>query len=556
MQAVNNEVVEDLTHYFEPRRPLDVNALMPKEIAPPKAPPRVKKPKLPKQIEFVQGKYEPKDEYEARVNRLTQKYNAEVEEQRRWYISAVESRNQRIERKNADYKKKVEERNHQVLLLQERVNNDYKKIEKEQKEKKHKVESRLSIFYKNAFKKYYQNPKILSTDYFVNDEIMRVKLGSSVDNFTETLEFKMPAHDAQKFDQSLPKVKTYVHFKVKSDIDKRDISIGLDHVVFKLNGEEYVASLSRAERKRYMLKNSIKLKKTAEIKQSEKMLALQNANKGIATQNIKTESYEFAVQTNTKNDILDDLKAQKSAKIKKSNWLLVVGIEKYLNTDDISYSRKSAETYTKVIQKLMGVSEGHTMSIVDEGATSAQLKHKIDAILSRVKKGDTIYFYYSGHGVPVPSEKNEPYMLPSDVYPASIQEYSYFKLKNLYKKLTDSKAGKVVAVVDSCFSGSTDGVSNIKGVAATVLVPKKVSSYDKKRMVIIAAGKDSQYSNKFDEKQQRLFSYYIMRALLDKKRKVNSVYSDAEEKVEETSQDVKGLSKQTPVVMGNSKLSF
>jgi len=192
--------------------------------------------------------------------------------------------------------------------------------------------------------------------------------------------------------------------------------------------------------------------------------------------------------------------------------------------------------------------------LVNEQATTSGIKIELDKILSRVKKGDKLYFYYSGHGIPVPTQNNEPYMLPQDMAAEYVENDQFFKLKNIYRKLSNTKAN-VIAVMDSCFSGSTDGKSAVKGVAAAALVAKRVDGYDKKRMVVLTAGRDTQYSNKYDNKQHRLFSYYIMDALLKKNRKVKDVHKYAEYNVAETSQDLK-MKKQTPVYMGNLKLTF
>ena len=56
-------------------------------------------------------------------------------------------------------------------------------------------------------------------------------------------------------------------------------------------------------------------------------------------------------------------------------------------------------------------------------------------LLRQVKSGDTIYFYYNGHGIPVPSQKNEPYLLPNDVEPEFASDDKFFKMKNIYKIL-------------------------------------------------------------------------------------------------------------------------
>ena len=184
-----------------------------------------------------------------------------------------------------------------------------------------------------------------------------------------------------------------------------------------------------------------------------------------------------------------------------------------------------------------------------------RIQMKMKKLLRRVKNGDTIYFYYSGHGIPVTSQNNEPYILPIDVEPEFISEAPFFKLKNIYKTLGDSKASKVVAFIDSCFSGATDGVSVIKGVAATRLKAKNVT-FDKKKMVVLTAGKDKQYSNMYEEKKYRLFSYFLMESMLKGRTSVKDIYSDVYIKVKDKSYEMGDMKLQEPTISGNKKIKL
>lgn len=206
------------------------------------------------------------------------------------------------------------------------------------------------------------------------------------------------------------------------------------------------------------------------------------------------------------------LKNSRAVKTSKKKWLFVVGIEKYEYTDNINYAKRSAEMFVKIAQKKLGVPKRNSFVLINDDATQAEIKTKLRKMLKRVKNGDTIYFYYNGHGVPVPSLKNAPFMLASNTEPDFVSDEKFFALQNIYSKLSNSKASKVVAVVDSCFSGVTDGKSVLKGVAATKMIAKSVK-FDKDKMVVLTAGKGYQYSNGYDKKAHRLFSFFIMKIL-------------------------------------------
>jgi uncharacterized caspase-like protein len=176
-------------------------------------------------------------------------------------------------------------------------------------------------------------------------------------------------------------------------------------------------------------------------------------------------------------------------------------------------------------------------------------------MLAHVKVGDTIYFYYSGHGVPVASQHNAPYLLAQDMSPEYVVDDAQFKLQNIYKSLSASKASKVIAIVDSCFSGGTDNQALFKGVAASRLAPKKVT-FNKNKMLVISAGSGTQYSNKYDEKSNRLFTYYVMRGLIKNNTDAQRLYDYVKSNVQEKSYEMGASYEQVPVYDGNIGLEL
>ena len=177
-----------------------------------------------------------------------------------------------------------------------------------------------------------------------------------------------------------------------------------------------------------------------------------------------------------------------STKKDPKKWLFVIGIEKYKFTDNISYATRSAQMFADIANKKLGIPKEQSFVLLNNDATQATIKTNLQKLLNRVKPGDEIYFYYNGHGVPAANKNFEPFMLASDSEPDFISDEMFFSLNNIYGNLSNSKASKVVAFVDSCFSGATDGKSVLKGVAATKMKPKIVD-FDKSKMVVITAGK-------------------------------------------------------------------
>lgn len=257
------------------------------------------------------------------------------------------------------------------------------------------------------------------------------------------------------------------------------------------------------------------------------------------------------------DDIPQLLKKAPAAPIDDKKWLFVIGAEKYKHTDDILYSRRSSELFAQVVAKTIGVGKGRQKILLDnDGATSGSIEDTFKILLKDVRAGDTIYFYYSGHGIPVPDQNNEAYMLPVDKIPDFVADNDFYKINNIYQKLYNSNASKVFVFMDSCFTGQTDGKSVLKGKAATRLEPKKWNLSTTGKMAVITAGNSKQYSNALPERGQRLFSYYLMRALL------SGDYNNISDLATKVSADVTAQSlrmdikKQTPVLDGNKSLDI
>ncbi len=235
-------------------------------------------------------------------------------------------------------------------------------------------------------------------------------------------------------------------------------------------------------------------------------------------------------------------------------WLFAIGAEKYDNTDSVTYSKRSAEIFVKVAKKSLGVTNRNSYELIGSSATSGAIEDKLKLMLRNIKKGDSIYFYYSGHGIPVLPNR-VPYLLPKDKIPDYIGNSPFFKLSNIYNLLSNSKADKVIAIIDSCFSGSTDGKSVFKGVAGSVLIPKKVT-FNQNKMVVFSAGRDKQFSNMYPKRGHRLFSYFVMKALLEGKRDLSNIYNEVYSNVRSISNGFGDLKRQEPTIEGNKKLRF
>lgn len=417
-----------------------------------------------------------------------------------------------------------------------------------------------------------------------NDEAIKLTMmkffladGSSINNIGIKPDYQIEADMVDKKDIALQATEDYLNnqnlfnkrffaqaygpepyekrFKNK-DIIQKDVNKDLNSSLAITNADSTLGKknyskdpeIAKLQKQKFVLERKVKEKKNslkheADLKKQREVLEAQIA---------------FLEQTSGGGGVDDIPKLLKhSVAVKKdaTKWLFIVAIENYDFTDPVAYSAKSARDFKAVMKKRLGIPEKHIRTLINSGATAGKIRYYMQDMLSHVKKGDTIYFYYSGHGVPVASQKNAPYMLAQDMSPDYVGNNKNFKLQKIYKDLSNSKASKVVAFIDSCFSGGADNIALFKGVAATRLKPKRVT-FDKSKMLVISAGSGTQYSNKYDEKSNRLFSYYVMRGLIKNNNNTQRLYDYVKSNVQEKSYEMGASYEQVPVYDGNIGLKL
>jgi len=271
----------------------------------------------------------------------------------------------------------------------------------------------------------------------------------------------------------------------------------------------------------------------------------------------KSKDYKEAIFS-ANDDLEELLRNSKKAKKDSSKWAFIIGIETYEDTQNIPFSKRSSQIFSKVVQYSLGVPKRNTYTLIENGATTTKIKDRMKRMLENVKNGDTIYFYYSGHGVP--SNDGKAYILPKDKMVDYVSEDKSLQLENIYLTLTNSKASKIIAFVDSCFSGKTgtkkdDTLFKGKGIAGIYTKDIK-TEFDKKKMVVLTAGTNEQFSNMYKRKGHRMFSYFLMKNLLKGEKNLDILFSLVKLEVYKNSNKIGDNYRQTPQINGNIDLEL
>jgi len=113
---------------------------------------------------------------------------------------------------------------------------------------------------------------------------------------------------------------------------------------------------------------------------------------------------------------------------------------------------------TSVLKTNFGFSDRDITLIVDNQATTANMKNALEKFVSKVAPGDTLYFHYSGHGSQVYDESNpdfEPDGLDEIIVPVDIDWDTKIirddELKTIFDKVPNGV--NLTVVLDCCNSG-------------------------------------------------------------------------------------------------------
>jgi len=502
--------------YFKIKKPMDINLLIP---------PKIPKPKLPPIPKLIKSEFETQKMFNNRVKQARLK------------------REEKIKTLQSIFRYQVEERNKKIDELKKLHQKDLAQIELEEKAKRENIEKYMPYFTSIAMKYLVGNLALKDLRYDAENQLMYANLKSSNPNYHKKIYLKVPLDKAQIFKskENYTPIVTYEYNKDRLTL--KEIKV-----------DNYYAKLTQTD---YQPKQiEVKLKdKEINTHYAQNDLYLQNPNlKDIVVSDSIIIEGEDKTIADFKDDIPQLLQSVNQTSQDPKKWLFVIGAEEYDNTDNVIYSKRSAEIFAKVAKKTLGIIERNSYLFIGGKATSGAIEDNLNRMLENVNEGDSIYFYYSGHGIPVLPDRN-PYILPKDKIPDYISRSPFFKLNNIYNLLSNSKANKIIAVIDSCFSGSTDGKSIFKGVASVVLAPKRVT-FNHNKMVVITAGRNRQFSNMYQKRGHRLFSYFMMKSLLEGKRAVSAVYNAVYPNVKEVSNGFGDLKRQEPTIEGNKKLSF
>lgn len=203
---------------------------------------------------------------------------------------------------------------------------------------------------------------------------------------------------------------------------------------------------------------------------------------------------------------------------KKDAVAVVIGNKDYLHPGlpRVEYAANDARVIKDYLEKVLGYKTANILYV--ENATSAKFRELFGdennfagKLYNFVKPDQSdVFIYYSGHGAPDLKNKGA-YFVPVDIDPNYIS-ISGYSLDVFYKNLAKLPAKTLTVVLDTCFSGNSDGGFLLGNVSPAMLKVNMASPLMNKTAIFTSAS-DGQVSTWFHDMRHGLFTYYFLKGL-------------------------------------------
>jgi uncharacterized caspase-like protein len=197
-----------------------------------------------------------------------------------------------------------------------------------------------------------------------------------------------------------------------------------------------------------------------------------------------------------------------------NKWAVLIGVNDYSDgrIPDLKYCVADAKRVSKTLTTQCGYPEDNVLVMTDDQEKAhlrpsrVSLLQQVAAWLKLAKEGDTILVFFSGHGFL--DERGQGFLAAQNSELDSLGLTS-LRTDELRDMLRQCKATQKLLVLDCCHAGGEKGLDGV-GPSSDELGR---SFKDAQGLITLAScGKDEK-SREWEEKQQGLFTYYLVEGL-------------------------------------------
>lgn len=213
-------------------------------------------------------------------------------------------------------------------------------------------------------------------------------------------------------------------------------------------------------------------------------------------------------------------------------WALLIGIDDYEDRNHISSlsgAARDARQFRKTLVEVMGVQDSHIQLLVadknrdnDESLpTRANISQALSRLKQNAKAGDTVYVFFSGHGIRVATKD---YLLPYDFKGLDAESGidTAYEEDKFYERLSQVPAAAIVLVWDKCrndpFGKTRNGApqrNNLTNSQANKSwnIVRDAGTPPLPTLIKLFACSPGQCSYEWTDKGQGYFTYFLERGL-------------------------------------------
>ena len=206
----------------------------------------------------------------------------------------------------------------------------------------------------------------------------------------------------------------------------------------------------------------------------------------------------------------------------QNRWAVVIGISRYLNADrgipQLQYAHRDAIAFMDFLRSPQGggFSSSNTKLLVNEQATTRNIRSALFTFLKQALKDDLVLIYFAGHGAPEKGRPDNLYLLSydTDVDDMASTAFPMWDMKTALERYITAE--RVVVLADACHSAGVGGEAGLRSVGNSNLINIYLANLQKTKpgRATITASEANELSREGKEWDNHgVFTYYLLKGL-------------------------------------------
>ncbi|MGF9946096.1 caspase family protein [Priestia megaterium] len=192
-------------------------------------------------------------------------------------------------------------------------------------------------------------------------------------------------------------------------------------------------------------------------------------------------------------------------------FAILMGTEEYMLYPETKYCHKDVDLLESTLINYCDYAEQDVITkkfTIFDQPTPKEILSEIKQLVERTQQGDTILFYYAGHGL---IHKGDSYLLLPNTQHDNIEQTA-LPLRDISESLRKSERINI-RIFDACHSGQDVRSASGLTVDSQEFTQQLIVHPERDAYVTIAACKENEYSYPDSTFQQGIFTYYLCESI-------------------------------------------